>query len=107
MDILVRDSREVDLPELVDIYNQSIAGAWSTADSKAISVSEWLDWYGKHNPEKRPLWVAEINAQIVAWIGLRSFHKGGGLHIMRRLRLASTSHPHLTSRALARSLKKE
>ena len=80
MDILVRDSSEVDLPELVDIYNQSIAGAWSTVDSKAISVSEWLDWYGKHNPEKRPLWVAEINAQIVAWIGLRSFHKGGAAY---------------------------
>ena len=76
MDILVRDSTEADLPAIVDIYNQSIAGAWSTADTKPISVSDRLDWYRKHSPEKRPLWVAEINGEIGAWVGLTSFYEG-------------------------------
>lgn len=76
MDMLVRDATEADLPAIVDIYNQSIAAGWSTADTKPITVPERVEWFRKHNPEKRPLWVAELDGQIVAWIGLTSFYAG-------------------------------
>lgn len=76
MDILVRDATEHDLPAIVDIYNQSIPGAWSTADTKPITVEERLDWFRKHDPARRPLWIAEIDGQIAAWIGLTSFYAG-------------------------------
>ncbi len=72
----VRDAIEADLPAIVDIYNHSIPGAWSTADTKPVTVAERVDWFRKHDPLKRPLWVAELDGQIVAWIGLTSFYAG-------------------------------
>jgi phosphinothricin acetyltransferase len=76
MNIHVRDAVEADLPAIVDIYNQSIVGGWSTADTKPIAVAERVDWFRKHDPNRRPLWVAEMDGQIVAWIGLSSFYAG-------------------------------
>ena len=76
MDIHVRDATEADLPTIVDIYNQSIPGGWSTADTKPVTVTERIEWFRKHDPAKRPLWVAELGVQIVAWIGLTSFYAG-------------------------------
>ena len=32
MNLTVRDATEADLPAIVDVYNQSIPGGWSTAD---------------------------------------------------------------------------
>ncbi|HEX5125379.1 MAG TPA: GNAT family N-acetyltransferase [Rhodocyclaceae bacterium] len=76
MNITVRDATEDDLPAIVDIYNQSIPGAWSTADTKPVTVSDRREWFSKHDPSKRPLWVAEIGGSVVAWIGLTSFYAG-------------------------------
>ena len=76
MDIQVRDALEADLPAIVDIYNQSIPGGWSTADTNPIAVSDRVDWFRNFNPAKRPLWVALMDDQIVAWIGLSSFYCG-------------------------------
>ena len=76
MDVQVRDATEADLPAIVDIYNQSIPGAWSTADTRPVTVAERVAWFRQHDPDKRPLWVAEVDGQIVAWIGLTSFYAG-------------------------------
>ena len=76
MKIHVRDATEADLPAIVDIYNQSIPGAWSTADTKPVTVAERIEWFRKHDPARRPLWVAEVDGQIAAWIGLTSFYAG-------------------------------
>ena len=59
MNIRVRDAVEADLPAIVDIYNQSIRGGWSTADTVPVTVDGRLDWFRKHNPQRRPMWVAE------------------------------------------------
>src|SRR5262249_37788455 len=34
------------------------------------------EWFAKHDPTRRPLWVAEIDGTVVAWIGLSSFYGG-------------------------------
>jgi L-amino acid N-acyltransferase YncA len=76
MEIQVRDATEADLPAIVDIYNQSIPGGWSTADTSPIAVTDRAEWFRKFSPGKRPLWVAEVDGQVVAWIGLTSFYAG-------------------------------
>src|SRR4051812_24122722 len=76
MDIHVRDATEADLPAIVDIYNQSIPGGWSTADTQPITVADRIEWFRKHDPDRRPLWVAEVDGVVIAWIGLSSFYGG-------------------------------
>ncbi|MEQ1354675.1 MAG: hypothetical protein ABLT11_11690 [Candidatus Acidiferrum sp.] len=65
------------MPAIVDIYTQSILGAWSTADTKPVTVAERIEWFHKYDSARRPLWVAEVGGQIVAWIGLTSLSTCG------------------------------
>jgi phosphinothricin acetyltransferase len=64
------------MPEIVDIYNQSIPGGWSTADTKPISVVDRVEWFRKFDPAKCPIWVAELDGQVVATAYLSSFYAG-------------------------------
>jgi L-amino acid N-acyltransferase YncA len=72
----IRDATEADLPAIVDIYNQSIPGGTSTADTAPVAVADRIEWFRRFDPVRRPLWVAEIDGEIVAWIGLTSFYHG-------------------------------
>jgi L-amino acid N-acyltransferase YncA len=76
MDTYVRDSVESDLPVIVEIYNESIPGGWSTADTQPITVDDRVEWFRKHDRDRRPLWVAEVDGMIAGWIGLSSFYAG-------------------------------
>lgn len=44
MEISIRNATEADLPAIVDIYNQSIPGGWSTADTNPITKD--ISWRG-------------------------------------------------------------
>ena len=74
--MVIRDAVEMDWPAIVAIYNQSIPGGTSTADTSPVTVADRIDWFRKFDSQKRPLWVAEIDGEIVAWIGLTSFYAG-------------------------------
>ena len=76
MDITIRDATEADLPAIVDIYNQSIPGGWSTADITPIAVADRVEWFRKFDPAKRPIWVAELDGRVVATVYLSSFYAG-------------------------------
>lgn len=74
--MIVRDATEADLPAIVAIYNAAIPGRTATADTSPITVESRREWFAKHEPSRRPLWVAEIDGEVVAWIGLSSFYGG-------------------------------
>jgi L-amino acid N-acyltransferase YncA len=74
--VLVRDATADDLPAIVTIYNAAIPGRVATADTELVTVESRKDWFAKHESERRPLWVAEIDGEVVAWIGLSSFYGG-------------------------------
>jgi phosphinothricin acetyltransferase len=76
VDLLIRDATEADLPAIVDIYNQSIPGGWSTADTKPMTVDERLEWFRKFDSTRRPIWVAEADGSVVAVAYLSSFYGG-------------------------------
>lgn len=76
MELQIREATEADLPAIVDIYNQSIPAGWSTADTQPITVADRLDWFRKFDPAKRPIWVAEVDGQVVATVYLSSFYAG-------------------------------
>jgi phosphinothricin acetyltransferase len=76
VDLRIRDATEADLSAIVDIYNQSIPAGWSTADTQPVTVADRIEWFRKFDPAKRPIWVAEVDVQVVAAVYLSSFYGG-------------------------------
>ena len=74
--VTVRDATAADLPAVVGVYNESIPGGWSTADTAPVAVADRVEWFRKFDPARRPLWVAEVGGEVVAWVGLTSFYGG-------------------------------
>ncbi len=74
--MIVRDATEADLPTIVEIYNAAIPGRTATADTEPVTVESRKAWFATHDPARRPLWVAEIDGVMVAWVGLSSFYGG-------------------------------
>ncbi|MGI0486007.1 N-acetyltransferase family protein [Pantanalinema rosaneae CENA516] len=70
----IRDAGLADLPAIVNIYNSTIASRMVTADIEPISVESRLPWFQAHTPERRPLWVLEIDQEIAGWLGFQSFY---------------------------------
>jgi L-amino acid N-acyltransferase YncA len=69
----IRDAAEADLPAIVAIYNSIIPGRMVTADLEPVTVASRLPWLQAHDPAKRPIWVAEENGEVCAWLSFDTF----------------------------------
>jgi L-amino acid N-acyltransferase YncA len=63
-----------DLPKIVDIYNATIPSRQVTADLEPVSVESRVAWFQDHQPDTRPLWVVEVDRQVMAWLSFSSFY---------------------------------
>jgi L-amino acid N-acyltransferase YncA len=72
--LTVRDAVEDDLPAIVDIYNAAVPTRMVTADTGPVSVEGRRPWFREHRKGFRPLWVAEKDGRIVAWLSFSSFY---------------------------------
>ena len=63
-----------DLPEIVAIYNSTIASRLVTADTEPVSVEDKTDWFNKHHPHTRPLWMVTHDQQTIGWVSFNSFY---------------------------------
>ena len=64
--VLIRDASDPDLPAIVDIEIQSVPAGWSTADTQPVAVAGRVEWFRKFDPERWPIWVAEVEGLAVA-----------------------------------------
>jgi L-amino acid N-acyltransferase YncA len=69
-----RDATLEDLKDIVHIYNSTIPSRMVTADTEPVSVESRVEWFHKHSPDKRPLWVAVEGERVVGWIAFHSFY---------------------------------
>lgn len=69
-----RNATQEDLPEIVAIYNTTIAGRMVTADTEPVTVESRQHWFDIHSPEKRPLWMVEDEGVSVGWVSFQSFY---------------------------------
>ncbi|VXB05065.1 Putative phosphinothricin acetyltransferase YwnH [Enhydrobacter sp. 8BJ] len=78
-----------DLPRIVEIYNQSIAGKQATADLQPVSVADRQAWFDTHTGN-RPLVVAQTRSEtssqtslgeIVGWGSLSDLYARPAYHI--------------------------
>ena len=70
----MRFATEKDLPEIVSIYNSTVAARSSTADTVEVSVESRRPWFDSHSPERRPLMVHEAEGRVAAWISFETFY---------------------------------
>jgi phosphinothricin acetyltransferase len=71
----IRDAQKTDLPQIVEIYNSTIASRMVTADTMPVTVESREEWFNEHNPGKRPLWVIENpSGEIIGWVSFQSFY---------------------------------
>lgn len=70
----VRDATPADLPAIVAIYNSIIPGRRVTADLEPITVESRAPWLQAHDPARRPVWVAEENGEVIAWVSFDTFY---------------------------------
>ena len=71
----IRDAILADLPAIVEIYNSTVPSRMVTADPEPISVESRRAWFHQHDPESRPIWVAEVDGEIAAWFSFEDFRK--------------------------------
>lgn len=69
-----RDATRADLPQIVDIYNSTIASRQVTSDTEPVSVESKVPWFEAHTPDHRPLWVVEQTGKILGWVSLTTFY---------------------------------
>ena len=74
-----RLARLSDLPEIVAIYNSTVASREVTADTEPVSVESRQHWYAEHDPTRRPLWVVDGIDQtgiksILGWLSYSNFY---------------------------------
>jgi L-amino acid N-acyltransferase YncA len=98
----IREATEADLAAIVEIYNASIPGRSGTADTDPVSVESRGSWFREHDPERRPLWVAEENRAIVGWVSFQSFYGRPAYHATAEISVYVT--PALQRKGIGREL---
>jgi len=74
MTITHRIAIREDLAQIVEIYNSTIPSRLVTADTTPVSVESRIPWFEEHNPALRPLWVSEVENNVVAWLSFSDFY---------------------------------
>jgi L-amino acid N-acyltransferase YncA len=69
-----RAAQPDDLPQIVQIYNSTVASRMVTADLEPVSVDSRREWFAQHEPGARPLWVVDRGAEIAGWLSLSNFY---------------------------------
>lgn len=72
---MFRLATQHDLPRILEIYNQVIERRTVTADLEPATPESRQEWFNFHlNSLKYPLWVYEVENQVVAWCSYSPFY---------------------------------
>ena len=69
-----RSAARDDLAQIVEIYNATVPSRQVTADTEPVSVESRVAWFEDHQPGFRPLWVADAEGRVAAWLSFTSFY---------------------------------
>jgi phosphinothricin acetyltransferase len=73
VNLIIRDAVEVDLPEIIQIYNSTVPTRMVTAELEPTTVETRLPWFREHSPEQYPFWVAEWDGRVIGWLDFKRF----------------------------------
>lgn len=64
----------IDLPSVVGTYNATIPSHMVTADLEPVSLESKKDWFFKHDPQTRPLYIIKFENKYAGWMSFNSFY---------------------------------
>jgi len=65
-----------DLPLIVEIYNQAIRSNTATGDMNEFTMEERVEWFNKFDPINFPIYVAELEDEIIGYATLSPYRPG-------------------------------
>ncbi|WP_099469569.1 GNAT family N-acetyltransferase [Konateibacter massiliensis] len=71
--MIIRKAEKKDLEELLEIYNYEVKNGISTLDLEPRTMEEWKEWFGLHNVENHPLFVAEVDNHVAGYASMSSY----------------------------------
>jgi phosphinothricin acetyltransferase len=74
MKIDFKHSQQTDLPKIVGTYNSTITSRLVTADLEPVTIESKQTWFDAHKPNRRPLWIIEMNGTYAGWMSFNSFY---------------------------------
>lgn len=75
-DVKIRIAEFDDLPAIVEIYNQAVPSYQSTARTEPVTVDDRKSWFYEHDPNKHPIFVAEVGSLVIGWCSLSVYRPG-------------------------------
>jgi phosphinothricin acetyltransferase len=75
-EIHIRIAGITDLPDIIAIYNQAVPTRRSTANTIPWTIEGRMTWFKEHEPDHHPIFVAEVNHQVVGWCSLSVYRPG-------------------------------
>lgn len=72
----IRIATMTDLPRIVAIYNQAVPTRRSTANTIPWTIESRTPWFNDHEPAQHPIFVAEIQDQVIGWCSLSAYRPG-------------------------------
>jgi L-amino acid N-acyltransferase YncA len=70
--VTIRDAGSLDVPAIVDIYNESVTTSTATFDTTPRTVDDYSAWFSSHD-ERHPIIVAETDGIIAGWASLSRY----------------------------------
>lgn len=75
-DLHIRIAELDDLPAIIAIYNQAIPTRRSTANTIPWTIESRTPWFNEHEPAHHPVFVGEIQDQVIGWCSLSAYRPG-------------------------------
>lgn len=67
-------AQQIDLSKIVATYNSTVASRLVTADLEPVTIESKQAWFDAHTPNRRPLWVIEVDGTYAGWMSFNSFY---------------------------------
>ncbi|MFN8255361.1 MAG: N-acetyltransferase family protein [Bacteroidales bacterium] len=71
----IRLAKQEDIVKILDIYNQAIPTHKSTGFISLLTIEDIQDWFNRHRPDMYPIYVAEIDNQVVGWNSISAYRE--------------------------------
>lgn len=102
--VLLRDTVERDLPEILEIYNDAVVNLNATFDLEPQSLAERREWFHRHDG-KHPVISAEVGNRVVGFCSLSPFSQKRGY--ANTVELSVYVHRDFRGKGVGRVLMKE